>query len=382
MTAVLEIGPETVRGPGPVPRQKLSPAIRFIDDPCALLGEEPVAVSELWREVLDAAAGGRRDLLVLVVPTWWPAGRVECVRDAAQSGAREIVVLTRSSLLAVGTDSTVAELSTDYAVVTPPGSDALVLRRDDPEFVRQLGASDSLLLDVPAAVPPLPVAVIAGLRRLGTPVTRCTDDRLRCAALAAANPRAARTSGSVIRVRPGRRATAVMAGAALTAAAAGGGWAAQALGAEPVLPRPDADTRQLVDGGVAVRVPASWTAERITSGSGSARIRVSAPEGSPALHITQSTAAMSGTITEVAESLRRAIDSERDGAFAEFDPSADRAGRPAVTYVENRPGSLTRWAVIVDGATRIAIGCQSIPSDPVAVEAACLEAVRSAHVMR
>ena len=53
-----------------------------------------------------------------------------------------------------------------------------------------------------------------------------------------------------------------------------------------------------------------------------------------------------------------------------------------MTYVEKRAAGETRWAVFVDGTTRIAIGCQGAPADLVAVEDACLQAVRSAHVVR
>ncbi|PRC51933.1 type VII secretion-associated protein, partial [Mycobacterium sp. ITM-2017-0098] len=84
----------------------------------------------------------------------------------------------------------------------------------------------------------------------------------------------------------------------------------------------DAASRLLVDGRIAVRVPASWTVERITSGSGSARVRVSAPGGAPALHITQSAGSAVATIAAVADTLRRAIDAEPAGVFVDFDPSA------------------------------------------------------------
>ncbi|PRC54618.1 type VII secretion-associated protein, partial [Mycobacterium sp. ITM-2017-0098] len=70
------------------------------------------------------------------------------------------------------------------------------------------------------------------------------------------------------------------------------------------------------------------------------------------------------------------------GVFVDFDPSAERGGRPAVTYVERRAAGETRWAVLVDGAVRIASGCQGAAGDPAAVEDACLQAVRSAHVLR
>ena len=55
------------------------------------------------------------------------------------------------------------------------------------------------------------------------------------------------------------------------------------------------------------------------------------------------------------------------------------AGRPAIAYRETRPGTVVRWSVLIDGSTRIAVGCQSAPDREVAVRAACDQAVRSAR---
>jgi type VII secretion-associated protein (TIGR03931 family) len=161
----------------------------------------------------------------------------------------------------------------------------------------------------------------------------------------------------------------------LTVTAAAMGWAVQTMRAPPA----ESATKLLVDGGIAVRVPASWAVERVTSGSGSARVRVAAPAGVPALHITQSADPAAGGIADVAETLWEAIDAEPDGVFVDFDPADQRGGRPAVTYTERRAAGETRWAVVVDGATRIAIGCQSAIGDAGSVDPACHEAVRSAH---
>lgn len=375
---VVEVGPRSVRGPGATPRQWISTAIEYIDDPIALLDEQPVDVPALWADVLAGTAGERADPLVLVVPTWWAAGRIDVVSAAARAVASDVVVLQRSAILGQDTDATVLELSADYAVVTSPGSDAVVLARGDPAVVRYLEAASSVLLDVPAEVPPLAPATTAHVRSLGITVSVSSHHRIQRVAVALSPVH--REEPALPRIRLSRRATAVLVGTTLTVAAAGGGWAAQALTAAPARPAHDTATRLLVEGGVAVRVPAAWTVERITSGSGSARVRVAAPGGSPALHITQS-AGSTSSITDVAESLKRAIDSEPDGVFVDFDASAERGGRPAVAYVERRSGSETRWAVLVEGAVRIAIGCQSSPADPVAVEDACREAIRSASVV-
>ena len=379
---VVTAGPSTVRGPGSAPRHWISAAIDCIDDPIALVDEQPVDVSELWRMVLTAAAGEHADQLVVVVPTWWPQGRRDVIGAAAAEMTANSVVVQRSPLYSTGSEVTVVELSAEYAVVTPPGSDAVVVSRDDPAVVTHLEESTSVLFDVPAAVPGLPAATIAKLRRLGIPVTRGTDDQLRQLAASATHPQTRRGVRGISRIRPGRRASAVLGGTALTIAAVGGGWAAQALSDGPTRPPVDSPTKLLTEGGVAVRIPASWPVERITSGAGSARIRVAAPGGSPALHITQSAGPVGGTLADIAESLTRAMDSESDGVFTDVDPSARRGDRPVVAYAEHRAGSVTHWAVFLDGAVRIAVGCQGADTDVLAVDDICADAVRSAHVVR
>lgn len=178
--------------------------------------------------------------------------------------------------------------------------------------------------------------------------------------------------------RPGRRAVAVMAGVAVTVTAAAGGWAAQTFSA---VPRPQPATRTVVEGRVALQVPAGWTVERVTGDSGSARLRVAAPGGLPALHVTQSVGTTTVPLAEVGESLRAAVESETHGVFVDFDAAGTRAGRPAVTYVEQRTATSTRWAVIVDGALRIAIGCQHEPGRRDSIERVCTDAVGSAHAV-
>jgi type VII secretion-associated protein (TIGR03931 family) len=142
------------------------------------------------------------------------------------------------------------------------------------------------------------------------------------------------------------------------------------------------DTALLVEGHVSVRVPAHWAVERITSGPGSARVRITQPGGGAALHITQSTAAAPVTLAEAAETLRRAIESTPAGVFVDFRPDDHIGGRPAVTYRERRTDAETSWTVVVDGATRIAVGCQYPADHPDAVRAACEQAVRSARAVR
>ena len=82
-----------------------------------------------------------------------------------------------------------------------------------------------------------------------------------------------------------------------------------------------------------------------------------------------------------ADRLRHAIDTEPSGVFVDFNPAGVSAGRPAVTYREIRATHDVRWTVLLDGAVRISVGCQSRPNAQDAVREACEQAVRSAHAI-
>jgi type VII secretion-associated protein (TIGR03931 family) len=139
----------------------------------------------------------------------------------------------------------------------------------------------------------------------------------------------------------------------------------------------------LVEARIAVMVPATWTARRITSGPGSARVQVVSPtDGNVALHITQSTVPQTSSLETTADSLLEALGEAADGAFVEFNPSDRRAGRDAVTYREIRVERHIAWTVLVDGTARIAIGCQSVSGRDELVREPCDRAIRSAHAVR
>lgn len=371
--AVVEVGPQAVRGPGSAPLQQVSVALSCIDDPLALLDDRAVDVGDLWRDVLRAAAGDVEDAVVVVVPTWWPAGRVEVVAAAAEAVFPKVVV-ARRSILAMGAEATVVELSAEWAVVTPASMKPLVFARDAPDVEAHLAVSSSVIVDTPSGVRPLCADVSARLRRLGIPLVHSTPHRLGAAAatMLPGGPRR-------LRALPGRRTLAVMAGIAVAAGTAGGSWAAQAFTA-----RPDADsaTRLLTDGRVTVRVPAAWTAQRVTAGAGSERVRVAPAGGMPALHITQSGGAAEVSLESVAQTLGTAMASEPAEVFVDFRPAGDRGGRPAVTYTERRGDTETLWTILVDGTTRIAIGCQHPSGQAALIEDICTEAVLSARASK
>lgn len=145
-----------------------------------------------------------------------------------------------------------------------------------------------------------------------------------------------------------------------------------------VLPQPPSE-RTVVEGRMAVRIPEHWTVERVTGGPGSRRLRVSAPgDRGIAMHLTWAYAPET-TLAQAADVLSAAMAAEPPGVFVDLRPGGEAAGRPAVTYRELRTGSVIAWSVVLDGSTRISVGCQSPPGREAEVRAACDEAVHSAR---
>ena len=141
----------------------------------------------------------------------------------------------------------------------------------------------------------------------------------------------------------------------------------------------DAPGVAVVEGRMAVRIPSHWKVERVIGGPGSRRLQVSPPQDPAiALHLTSSYAPET-TLEQAADVLGRAIAVEIPGVFVDMRVAVEVAGRPAVTYREVRPGRIIAWSVVLNGATRISIGCQSPPGREADVRAACDEAVRSAR---
>ena len=117
-------------------------------------------------------------------------------------------------------------------------------------------------------------------------------------------------------------------------------------------------TTYVVEGHVALKVPAQWPMRRVVTGPGSARLQITSPsDPEVALHVTQSRVALP-SLDATAEFLKSAIDATPAGVFVDFNRGRT-CGRPAVTYREVRSGHDIRWTVWVDKAVRISIGCQS-----------------------
>lgn len=379
-SAVIEVGPVTVRGPGPVAADLAAVAVAGIDDEIALIEDEPVAVSDLWVEVLGAAGAGA-GTLTLVCPTWWTADRCDRVRDAAMGS--EVVVMQRVQALSASLSAgppVVVEIADEVVMVSGVHAGGIALARhalDDPDaeaVVRAVlaiaGRSAEVVVDAPVEVSgavTLGNEVVEGLRRRDL-VATVADARTWRNTLVAPDTEADEQLGR--RSRTGRFAMC----AAATLAAVLGGIAFAAHG--PPTDHPSMTV--LVEGRVGVQIPAGWTVRRITEGPGSARVEVVSPSDPELMiHLTQSGVG-DGT---VADTLQAALREQPAGVFVDFDPSAVVAARQVVSYREVRTGREIRWAVFVDGVVRIAVGCQSAPGHGEAVRWACEAATRSAHAV-
>ncbi|MGF2951052.1 type VII secretion-associated protein [Mycobacterium sp. THU-M116] len=399
--AILETGPGTVRRlccatDGSADAEVVTAALEAIDDRVALLGDRPVSVDALWRAALrsslcpDAGAA-----LLLVHPSWWSSSRVGVVTAAACTLADDVVVRPRSWLLARASGAgaaVVVEIAERLVLVA--GAEVVAIPRatgcgEAEEKVATLVAATTgtVVVDAPGTVPGATTfarSLSGAARGGGRAVVHVDDAGMARLARSAGPPPAG--AGRIAPPRPGTgglrtrsRLRTVFTAAAVVMAAAAPAVAPgerQATG-----PARAAASTLLVEGRVALSVPAGWPAQRVVTGPGSARVQVTSPsDPEVALHITQSPVpgeALSGA----AERLKRAIDAEPAAVFVDFDPSGTSAGRPAATYREVRARHHVWWTVLLDGAVRISVGCQSRPGGYAVVRDVCEQAVRSAHAV-
>lgn len=401
---VIEAGPGTVRrlccGTGESAADA-GAALEWIDDPVALVQARPVALPVLLRTVLSSLACPDRPASVLVVhPTWWSASRVDLVAAAAGALAEDTVTRPRSRLLAGaargGRAGVIVEIAARLVAITgtetvaepragPPAEVAAAVVR---HVVRLAGEDPAtVVIDRPAGIGG--AAALAGL--IDERLRLVRDDvgvelvdaarLVRLAGLTAPAPDAVAPAPAAHGPRGWRvPAAAALLGVGALALGAAGGHRAPADTADTVAPA--VPVTFLVEGRVALQVPAGWPVRRVTAGPGSARVEVVSPSDPQAvLHVTQSPSG--GTLAAAAEVLGRALnDAGPPGVFVDFNPSGTSAGRPAVTYREVRDGHHVDWAVLVDGPVRIGIGCQHRPADTAALRPVCEQAVRSAHAVR
>lgn len=392
--AVIEAGPSAIRrlccATGDVVgAEVIAAALGAIDDAVALVDGRPVDVASVWSSALRSVVCSDVGQVVVVHPSWWSVSRVNLVTAAAQSLSGDVVVRPRSWLL--------AQASSEAAVVVEIAGHLVFVAGEEDGGVARVREAQSVAGEV--------AGVIAENSATASPATVVIDGPTTVAGapqLAALIADAARGGGHrAMQVDDARLLQ--LAGAVTTVADSPGKPAgrprpvevAALIGAAGIVAvlvlamthgdrrRVDAldATTSLIEGRVAVTIPANWVTQRVLSGPGSARVQVTSPlDPEVALHVTQSAVA-GETLTGAAERLKRAMDAEPAGAFVDFNPNGLSAGRPAVTYREVRTGHDVRWTVLLDGGIRISIGCQSRPGAADAVRDACARAVRSAHAL-
>lgn len=374
--AVVVVGPTLVSGPGVVDREMAALAMESIDDDLALVDDRVVSVDDLWRDVLGSAVHGSCARLSLICPSWWPRSRVERIRASAGEWSANVVVLSRADVLA--TAATVLELSPELVVVHADAQRHVITRVNAGSGVLDAVVAcveglAAVTIDVPPSVTPFGTELVRALRRRGVDVT-VADDQTLVGAVRRQHGEAgcdAPSIGRRLTPRAAAVAVAILSAGALTAAALGLDAGAEEL----------PDGAWLVEGRVAVEVPSQWTVERITAGSGSARVQVVSPVNTlDAIHVTQSWVPDAQTLEAAAEALRNALAEQPDGVFVDFSAVGERAQRAAVTYREIRTDRRVDWTVLLDGDVRIAIGCQGAADHPGPV-VLCDRAIRSAHAV-
>ncbi|WP_068179487.1 type VII secretion-associated protein [Mycobacterium sp. UM_CSW] len=412
--ALVEAGPGAIRrlccGTAGASDEEMSEVARealgAIDDRVALVGGRPVAVDSLWRAALRSLKCEKCDGLVLIRPSWWPAARVAVVTAAAKAVTDEVLVRRRSWLLAQASDPepVVVEIAERLVVITGPETVAITRGADEHSVGEEASdvcrviarmarrTSAGVVIDAPGTVvgaPQLGGSIARALLDRGLAAVKIGSAQLPLLAQSVfplvADPTGPRVTAPAARPRTRTRVTGALAGAAvaLTAfpLAIAAAPPATRRGASPPVAAQTVPTTFLVEGRVALTVPAHWSAQRVVTGPGSARVQVTSPsDPEVALHVTQSPVA-GETLGGAAERLRHAIDAEPAGVFVDFNPAAMSGGRPAVTYREVRVTHHVRWTVLLDGPVRISVGCQSRPGDEAAVRDACEQAVRTAHAI-
>jgi type VII secretion-associated protein (TIGR03931 family) len=423
--AVIEAGPGAIRrlccGTSMVVDVEMSEiyaaALAAIDDHVALVDERPVSVASLWRDALRSLYCGNADApktMVVVHPSWWPASRVGVVTAAAKTGANGvdhlngIVARPRSWLLTQASNaapeatvvveiaerlvSITGDLHEGEVVAVPRRTETQPIAEEAEELASVIaaisrGTTSVVLIDAPSTVAgatAVATLIAAAMRdaNSGRAVVVIDDARLPLLVRAAQSPQdepsGPAAGASDVRSRAWKLSGLAAAGVVLAAAVPAVATTTP-VGRHGVPATERQPTTFLVEGRVALTVPANWPMQRVVDGPGSARVQVTSPSDPElALHVTQSSVP-DETLTGTAERLKRAIDAEPAGVFVDFNPSGTSAGRPAVTYREVRAGHHVRWTVLLDGAVRVSIGCQSRPGGEDAVREVCEQAVRSAH---
>lgn len=383
---VVEVGPAAVRGQCRAEQHLESAALECIDDEIAVLDDQPVAVTAVWRQVFNTVVPERVETAVLVCPTWWPSPRIERAREAAATRSTKVVVLQRADVLVADVPGipAVVEIAQEFVVVWRSGGVVAAAPRlgEEADVLRSVGdgvgAATTVLVDAPVDVAgaiELARAIAGYLRADGVAVTTVAPDRVLTAARDQQMPHTLRPEPPWPRGHRIAACTAVASSVALLCIGLGFASGTDESDASYV------PMTLLVEGRVALKVPALWRVQRITSGPGSARVQVMAPDNSTAVLLTQSRVHKGETLSAMSATLRSALDDQQAGVFSGFKPDDRRADRPAATYRELRDGRQIDWTVFVDDTVRIGVGCQSAPGGELVVDYVCEEAIRSAHAV-
>ena len=403
-THVVEVGPKVIRqlccgGDAVADDEMVRAAFDSIDDPVTLVDLRPVTVDSLWRMVLGSLDCGSPERAIVVHPSWWAPARVDVAGAAAQVLAGQVVTRPRSWLLTQACPrhaqrtTVVVEIADCFVAIT--GSTVVAESRcGEPRRVVEAVVRSVLemtsdvtavaLIDAPSTVAEaggLAARIADGLHASGRIGAVLVVDDARLKACVAQIIRDEDSScESHVAGRHYRRhwalALAVLSTVAVVAVLGVLASARRGVPAGAGVP-----TTFLVEGRVALEVPAQWPTQRVIAGPGSARVQVTSPsDPEMSLHVTQSRVALE-SLSATADSLKQAIDAEPTGVFVDFNPTGNVAGRSAVTYREVRSAHDIRWTVLVDKAIRISIGCQSRHGHEDGMRQVCDLAVRSARAL-
>lgn len=377
--AVVLVGPNTIRGPGVVDEERASVAVECLDDRLALVDDRVVPVEQVWQEVMSSAVGAAVGV-VLVVPSWWARRRAALVVGAMPENCADVVVLQRADVLRTDDACVVIEIADDLVAVHAGGATPVAMPRTggatqtSAAVIDRIESPSAVVIDTPSGVAGARILgeeIARGLRARGTPVSLADDGTVLRTARIAGRRRRRRRGLRHVQPRAAVVAASLSLVAALACAAVGSGVD------DPVA----AEWVWVVEGRVAIEVPAQWKVERVTTGPGSARLQVGSPsESQTAIHLTQSVVPTQQSLRSAAEVLRSSLATQPVGVFVEFTMADRRADRPAITYREVRADHLVDWTVLLDGGVRIAIGCQRSP-EGAWPERICERTIRSARVI-
>ena len=403
---IIEVGPNAVRrlccgGATVADNEAESVAFEHIDDPVTLIDLRPVTVESLWCSVLAAVDCGTAEGVIVVHPSWWAPERVDVVGAAAQVLIGPTVLRSRSWLLThasqakSGPATLVVEIADDLVALSGAAVAAQTRHRDQQAVADAVAHSiltmvsdtvDMVVIDAPRTVRGargLSALIARELQNSGgtVPALEVDDIGLRKLAgeIVPLDSCAHTTSRKAFPGNPRRSLRRLVLVLAVISVVVGVGTVirhASPRGRDDSIP-----TTYVVEGRVALMVPAQWPMSRVVTGPGSARVQITSPsDPEVALHVTQSRVALP-SLDATAEFLKSAIDAEPAGVFVDFNPTGHSADRLAVTYREIRSGHDIRWTVWVDNAVRISIGCQSRQGHDEAVDQECEVAVRSARAL-